>query len=61
MNKVEVGKAIGVGVGGGMVLAGIVHPASHANPIKSMDRVLVFILISSFDYYIPLTLLPSIL
>jgi hypothetical protein len=53
MNKVEVGNASRVGVGGGTVLAGMVHPASNANPIKSMDRVLVFILISSFDNYIP--------
>jgi hypothetical protein len=48
MDKVEVGKANEVGVGGGTVLAGIVHPTSHANPSKSIDRVLVFILVSSF-------------
>jgi len=52
MNNVDVGKANGVGVGGTGV-EGNVHPTSNANPIKSMDRVLVFILISSFDNYIP--------
>jgi len=60
MNNVDVGKTSGVGVGGTGV-EGNVHPASNANPIKSMDRVLVFILISSFDNYIPLLYLQQIL
>jgi hypothetical protein len=54
MNSVEVGKASGVGVGGGTVLAGSVHPVSRTNPVKVIKRVLVFIVISSFDNYIPL-------
>jgi hypothetical protein len=60
MNNVEVGTASGVGVRGTGV-EGNVHPANNANPIKSMDRVFVFILISSFDYYIPLLSLQPIL
>jgi hypothetical protein len=52
MNKVEVGKASRVGVGGTGV-DGNVQPASRAKPTKVVKRVLVFIVISSFNNYIP--------
>jgi hypothetical protein len=56
MNNVEVGMASGVGVGR-TEAEGKVHPASRTNPIKVVKRVLAFIVISSFDNYIPSTYL----
>jgi hypothetical protein len=51
MNNVEVGKASRVGVGGTGV-DGNVQAANNVNPIKMIERVLVFIVISSFGNYI---------
>jgi len=60
INNVEVGKARDVGVGGTGV-EGDAQPASRANPIKMIDKVLVFIIISSFINYILLIYLQQIL
>jgi hypothetical protein len=60
INKVEVGKASRVGVGGTGV-DGNVQAARNVNPIKIVERVLIFIVISSFDNYIPAIFLYHIL
>jgi hypothetical protein len=52
INNVEVGKASIVGVAGTGV-DGDVQATNNVNPIKIVERVLVFIVISSFDNYIP--------
>jgi hypothetical protein len=49
INKVEVGSAIKVGVGGGCV-AGDAHAASRVKPSRKVKSTLVFIFISSFYY-----------
>jgi hypothetical protein len=60
INNVEVGKASRVGVGGTGV-DGNVQAAKNVNPIKIVERVLMFIVISSFDNYIPAIFLHHIL
>jgi len=60
INNVEVGKASRVGVGGTGV-DGNVQATNNVNPIKIIERVLVFIVISSFDNYIPPIYLQRIL
>jgi hypothetical protein len=45
-NKVGVAERVGVACA-----AEEAHPARRINPIKNIERVLVFIVISSFDYY----------
>jgi hypothetical protein len=60
INNVEVGKASRVGVGGTGV-DGDAQATNNVNPIKIAERVLVFIVISSFDNYIPPIYLQRIL
>jgi hypothetical protein len=60
INNVEVGNASRVGVGGTGV-DGNVQAARNVNPIKIVERVLMFIVISSFDNYIPAIFLHHIL